>query len=784
MKRRRTIQREDRYKGSIPVVATKNESRQRHTKANKLNTLLCRAMSSPTLPSEMTYSPRNQASFVVAFLSTILYLVLLIAGAREVWTYPVVIGGMICWILLEDEPNSLTTKRRSPVISRLYQCLTCSQRQSRATMFHKDIHHRLVKTTWIFIVVPCVTFFAIRAIKHIGSAHKKKANDFGFLAVVAMSYFLIPVSRQSVIVEALGIGSAHATRLHVWAGVLALFGGLTHGLYYCWLWFLHENKSLEEIVPFPSDTCWTWDYGSSCHKKFVNLLGFLCGTAFLILGATSLWVVRRRFFRVFYFCHIGSSFILMFALVMHYNKMILYLAPSLIYYLASNVPQCVEWISKWINGGNAIASFIEIPDSGGCVELSLRMPDQTSSSLCGRYIRLAVPSISAISHPFSSFVHVGYPGELKVIFRSHGPFTKTLSKKLSNASSVDSISYPSVVVNGVRSGTNQWKHAIQQDTLVIFAGGVGIVTYISLLSFMASLSKSHDELENAEETCRAIHKRRNVCVHWACRDEGLIDYVEEKYIDPLQEFFRARTSNIEIKLVIHHTSIAPREAMVGQKGKFGASESDFAKSQLPVASSFESGDSIPRNFTAGIPFGLIGMGGIAIIAYCYENIQEKHVAETRMIAIVAAILWSIAVATVVFVANRLSTCVPSKGLYSKLNKNAEIECTELGKSQSDKNSRPEIAGLDRSDELADSEESGEKSWMTVLHKEERPDLKVAIQEAAEDSIDGIQNLSVGVFVCGPTSLIDAVRTTANSLNEGRNSDSKIAVDVYDEIFEL
>ncbi|KAL3938376.1 MAG: hypothetical protein SGBAC_006695 [Bacillariaceae sp.] len=599
-----------------------------------------------------------------------------------------------------------------------------------------------------------------------------------------MSYFLIPVSRQSVIMEALGIGTAHATRLHVWAGVLALFGGITHGLYYCWLWFIHENKSLNEILPFPRDDCWTWDYGSNCHKKFVNLLGFLSGIAFLILGTTSLWFVRRRFFRIFYFCHIGCSFILMFALVMHYNKMILYLAPSLVYYFASNVPQSVESIWKWIRGGTAIASFVGIPDSGGCVELSLRMPDQAPSSLCGRYIHLAVPSISAKSHPFSSFVHVNYPGELKVIFRSHGPFTKALSRKLSSASSVDSISYPSVVVNGVRSGTNQWKHAMEHDNLIVFAGGVGIVTYISLLSSMASLSKSHDELYSTEERGAVIHKQRAVCVHWACRDEGLIDYVSEKYLAPLQDRSREGSSNIDITVVIHHTSLTPRVSVVQQEGAFAASGSDISKLHLPIASSFESGDGIRRNLIAGIAFGLIGSGGSIIITYCYENIQEKHVVETRSIAIVALIAWSIAVATFVIAAKRFSTSVPSQGLYSKVNKDVEIECTELGQLQSDTDSRPETSDSDCKRKFAGNEGSGEKSWMTVLHEDERPNLKFAIQAATNYSSDENKHQSIGVFVCGPNSLINAVRATADSFNEERNSDNMVSIDVYDEIFEI
>ena len=480
----------------------------------------------------------------------------------------------------------------------------------------------------------------------------------------------------------------------------------------------------------------------------------------------------------------------MCALAMHYNKMIWYLSPSLIFYFSSNVPQWVEWIWKWAKGGTAIASFVDIPDSGGCVELSLRMPDQASSSFCGRYIRLAVPSISAKSHPFSAFVHSNYPGELKVIFRSHGPFTKKLSAKLSRASGDDSISYPTIVVNGMRSGTNQWKHSMLHDISIIFAGGVGIVTYVSLLSSMVSLSKSDDELDNTNENGTGIRKRRIVYLHWVCRDEGLIEYITERYFVPLRELSRARQSNIQIQVIIHHTCLASRQSVVRQPaGRSAGSESDMSKSQLPIASSFESGgDSLLGNFVAGIAFGLIGIGGVVIVTYCYENIQEKHVAETRIIAVAALVAWSIAVAILVFVVLRICTFAPSKGSYSKLNKEGEIECVDLGDLHSDKDTSPESGGLDKSDELDANEESGEKSWMTIVHEEERPNLKVAIQEAASKSQqrakDEIWSEDIGVFVCGPNSLIDAVRTTADSFNAGKDTDQKIAVDFYDEIFEL
>jgi len=716
------------------------------------------------------HSPRNQASFLVAFLATITFLIMVIKGAQHSWNWPVVIGGFLCWILLEDDSGN---ERQSPLVGFLYRCLTCSKFQSLANCFHKDIHHRLVKTTWLFVVIPCVAYFAIRTAGHIGSSHARHANDFGFLGVVAMSFFLIPVSRQSVIMEALGIGSVHATRLHVWAGVIALFGGFVHGLYYCWIWFILLDLSLYDVLP--ENDCWTKDYSGGCRGKFVNLTGFIAVIAFIILGTSSIWWVRRRFYRLFYYSHIACSFIVVFALAMHYNKMILYLAPSLIYYFASNVPHIMEWLYRWAKGGSSISKVVDIPDSGDCVELSLRMSDQTSSALCGRYIRLDVPSISAKSHPFSFFTHVDHPGELKVIFRAYGPFTRKLLVALT---SPEATSYPRVVVNGIRSGSNQWNHALQHDTIIIFAGGVGIVSYITLLSSMASLSKS----DNAD----GIRKQKSVRVHWACRDEGLIEYVSEKYLAPLQN--RAGISNIEITVVIHHTSMTPRESVVRQNESFGDSEASVSKPESTITSSFESGDrSMLRNLLSGTAFGFIGFGGIAIVAYCYENVQSRRVVETRSIVVVALIVWAIAVPIVVLLVSRLASCVQPTAAYFRLDRSDEVECTELDNAQFDTDdSSPDSENSDNCfDELAPSEELAGKSWMTILREDERPNLKVVIMEAVGKAADNeIQNPDVGVFVCGPNSLIDAVRTTANSLSRGRNNCAKIPIDVYDEIFEL
>merc|ERR1711935_554167 len=208
-----------------------------------------------------------------------------------------------------------------------------------------------------------------------------------------------------------------------------------------------------------------------------------------------------------------------------------------------------------------------------------------------------------------------------------------------------------------------------------------------------------------------------------------------------------------------------------------------------ITSSFESGNmSMLRNLLSGTAFGFIAFGGIAIVTYCYENVQSRRVVETRSIVIVALIIWAIAVSTVALLVSWVSSCVQPTAAYFRLDRSNEIEFSELGKVQSDTDvsSADSDSPNNHVDELAPSKELDDKSWMAILHENERPNLKVVIMEAVEKATDSaeIQNQDVGVFVCGPNSLIDSVRKTANSLSKGRNNGAKIPIDVYDEIFEL
>ena len=314
--------------------------------------------------------------------------------------------------------------------------------------------------------------------------HKELANDFGKLSAASLSFLLLPLSKYSNLLStSLGGSEVHIVKMHIYAGYIALVGGILHGLYYIWIWIEVDGyTSLDDVFPLlytvssgsssnigdgssnsnrnmhqghdhdasheaSSSTCYVKDYNKQCHIKFVNLTGIINGISFILLSITSLWYIRRHYYLLFYVAHIVLSTMLLFTLVLHYNKMIWYIGPSILCYIGCNVPVYIEGLYKSLGvgggGGVCVSKVCCIPESRGCVELTIvRNNDDSGSSgggddsdddFIGKYVRLTVPEISSKSHPFTAFCdpnHHQQQRHLKILFRPIGKFTTQLSKRL------------------------------------------------------------------------------------------------------------------------------------------------------------------------------------------------------------------------------------------------------------------------------------------------------------------------------------------------------------------
>jgi len=643
----------------------------------------------------------------------------------------------------------------------------------------------------IAVLVPCLVYmirkvgrrFAEMELYYGYFPHEGIANDFGKVSSFAMSAFLVPVARHSILLKSLGFDPRYGLRVHIFSGYVSVLTGLVHGIYWVYIWIWLDEMKFWDI--FPPGECWTWktltssnnDDDRRCSKQFVNLLGVLCGICFIGLSVTSIWWIRRNYYRFFYISHIGFSVLLLYGLVMHYNKMILYLAPSLVYYFASCIPALMQAFLSWVKGGTIVSSVIHIPDSGNCVELSFQMSEQhqVKESLCGKYVRLCVPEISQVWHPFTVYSHHDNPDSLKLTFRCIGPFTRELSNRLSLSKS-SGIQYPKFLVDGYYGTDDHLSHALGHDNVIIAAGGVGIVSYISLINSLCSTAirvscASSRTGNNDMDSCQGF-KTKKLVLHWVCRDEGLIKFVLDRYLNIPKETITGVSLNIHI----YHTS--KKCDSIAEVGPVGldynpVNDNGCVEHEIPlrgkplVTNLLSTGHAkVLHNFPAAAFFSLLAWGGLFIILYFYNNVQSKRVVLTRTYSLIVISLYmSVLSICGVFIFqwlphHRYSTLSTGESSNERSNKRTLKETVKKCGSIRDLTECTELSSDDSSLDL----EVSQQSFFDIHHSRGRPNF----------DNDEFSAPHTCVFICGPAPLVKSVKECCKGGNSA----------IYEEIFEM
>jgi len=535
----------------------------------------------------------------------------------------------------------------------------------------------------LLFVLPTLTYLALQlndALRSDVYSHRHVANIFGKTSMMAMSYFLIPVSRHSILLTSMGWDPIHAAQLHTCAGYVAVLGGLAHGVYYVVIYVWVTEVGLVDLL-VPDWDCWSWevifgggetvDFG--CYMQFMNLTGVFSAFCFFMLTLTSIWWVRRRYYNVFYTTHIIFGTSVFLGLAMHWNAMILYICPSMIYYLASLGPYVVKAVGDRWRGGTKIVGVRHIVDSGDCVEVAFCLGKDsgvkgfnsgvTALKMCAtQYIRICIPEISPIWHPFTCYstpsisnVDNAIAGTttitnttdgtetLNVIFRCYGTWTTNLAKRLADPS----LDRPTILVDGFYGPGDRLSQALRHDTLVMVAGGIGIVSYISMVRLLHLTLM----VENV-----GVFPTKKVVLLWICRDEGLIDHLVKTQFDRL---VRNDIENgvvegvvngcgVAFHIIIFHTARnAPSSSTTASSMELTPTIPSYSEILLPTVehsvtpsvnasvdgggepfdptSSSMAGKSagISEAILSSLVFASIAWGGLYIIWDKYQNVQ-KH----------------------------------------------------------------------------------------------------------------------------------------------------------------
>ena len=88
--------------------------------------------------------------------------------------------------------------------------------------------------------------------------------------------------------------------------------------------------------------CHSEDTDCSCYDIFKNVAGIVAGVGLLLIGVSSLPSVRRNLYWLFYRIHMLACPLVFVAVVVHWNRSIVYLAGGMLYYLATLAPTAFE----------------------------------------------------------------------------------------------------------------------------------------------------------------------------------------------------------------------------------------------------------------------------------------------------------------------------------------------------------------------------------------------------------------------------------------------------------
>ena len=222
------------------------------------------------------------------------------------------------------------------------------------------------------------------------------ANRFGYVAMVALSFFMIPASRHGPVLSLFGWHPYHACTIHMFAGWLSFWTSWLHFICYIIKYSTSyyprsSNAICEEEQGgwpgwrwiFPPAICFTYNNQKSyewlnpetdeiemidppcyrdCGKMINGFYGTVAILAFTILAVTSMQVVRRYKYSVFYFAHVICAPLFIIFVVMHWKFIYYYFVPSAVYYFATQVPFLVQHSRTTVeNYGLKIVNVMDIP---------------------------------------------------------------------------------------------------------------------------------------------------------------------------------------------------------------------------------------------------------------------------------------------------------------------------------------------------------------------------------------------------------------------------------------
>lgn len=527
------------------------------------------------------------------------------------WIAPVLLSGTLAALLTTTTTNTFTTS-------------TTSSTSGGDTNFKSF--------TIRFVVLPLSLLLYTTIHRHLYNNNNNNelswdeqvmeiSNAFAIVAVCAMGLFLLPVARHGPIFTLLQWNPSHAIQLHMNAGRILIVGSILHGCGHVYRWINLAGENIWTMILPPMTPCWEWhhnhdhdnnnnychnsDTDCTCNDLLRNLTGVVAVLCMFLILLTSSHYIRRYYYSIFYWTHIFITPICLLSVILHWNKSILYMAPSLLYYVASSAPVLMEQLlsspiqihsmTRIIQRQNSTTttstSSTSSQDNCIVVAITIHATEKAVNQYSpGQYVKVYIPEILSSSsssssrwychslrHPFTINKVPGQPTQLRILCRvinnnnnnkkGGGSFTKALANYCNHPnhhhhhnqlpSSSSSISPLRLYIDGYYGTQLRMCQVLQHDVVVMVAAGIGITPYLSILGdLMMHHHQNHHTTTTTTSTTTTTTQK--VVFHWICREKELIEYIKREYFDPILQHHQQQQQHhhgmkLQLMLMVHHT---------------------------------------------------------------------------------------------------------------------------------------------------------------------------------------------------------------------------------------
>ena len=343
------------------------------------------------------------------------------------------------------------------------------------------------------------------------------ALTLGFSCIFNMAFLFLPATRNCVWMEFFNISYANGIKYHRWLGVITVLTAIVHCAGYYWSW-IRQGTWQAQSLP-----CFNCNLGERKGLKvWFNVFGELALIVFLLIGVTSIPIVRRKFYNLFYYTH-QLLFLGVIFSIMHWAPIIWWILPSFLLYCFSRAMSASNSFTPV-----EVSELTAIADDLVKVVIK-RSPGRDGHFKVGQFLYLNVPAISKLQwHAFTiSSSPRTSPTTVTVLLKSLGDWTQDLVTYANDCK--DKNVLPTVYVDGYYGASLELYD--EYSTVCLVGGGIGATPMFAILEDLAAKLANHETLQ------------QKVVFIFSFRELALLEEVHPvlmrlKELDPQEQYFK------------------------------------------------------------------------------------------------------------------------------------------------------------------------------------------------------------------------------------------------------